>query len=129
MAKILVFSTSLFFVFYGVAFTLFPAEVASIVTGAAPSTSSGLIDMRATYGGMSVAVGLTLLLLAAQRDSMYLALKVTAVVLLCMAASRMLGMLTDGDSNTFMVIYLVAELVFGGVALLLQSTEKLKAEG
>ena len=122
MAKALVSATGIFFILYGAVFTFFPSEIAILVTDAAPSTHSALIDMRATYGGMSIAVGVTILLLAFRSELMGQALLVTGIVLLAMAASRILGMIIDGTPNIFMYIYLAAELLFGVTAVLLRNT-------
>jgi len=48
--------------------------------------TSGVIDLRATYGGISVSVGVVLLILASTAESLRLALLATAIVLLAMAA-------------------------------------------
>ena len=120
MAKILVWAVGLFFIVYGALFALIPAEVAILVTDAAPATSSALIDMRATYGGMSIAVGVTILLLASRSELVGIALLVVGVILLGMAAGRVLGMIIDGAPNAVMYIYLVAEVLFGVAALALR---------
>lgn len=119
MAKVLAWLTGLFFVLYGGAFTLFPLEMATMITGDHPSNSTGLIDLRATYGGMSVAVGVAIILVV-RAEMMSLALLLTGVVLLAMACGRVLGMVIDGEPNALMYIYLAAEVVFGCAALLLQ---------
>ncbi len=46
------------FMFYGTGFVLSPELLSQFVTGTIPASASGLIDMRATYGGISVAVGI-----------------------------------------------------------------------
>jgi len=127
MAKVLVWATGLFFVLYGAAFIAFPMEMATLITDDSPSTPSGLIDFRATYGGMSIAVGVTILILAARAESIQLSLLVTGIVLFGMAIGRGLGIVLDGSPNIIMVIYLGAELVFGGLAFLLRS--KIGREG
>ena len=116
-SNFLVCATGFFFVLYGVAFTFFPVEMSSLVTGASPSTSSGIIDLRATYGGMSIAMGVTILMLGVDSDLVSLGLLVTAVVLLAMAGARTLGIILDGTPNPIMYIYLAAELSFAGLAL------------
>ena len=120
MAKVLVWIVGMTFVFYGIAFTLAPVEMSTLVTGDSPNTTSGIIDLRATYGGMSIAVGTTILFLARHDALLTLALLVTAFVLWAMAASRVLGMALDGSPNVVMYVYLVAELVVGCVALVLR---------
>ena len=59
-----------FFLIYGLLFAIFPAQFSEITTGNIHSTSSSLIDMRATYGGMSIAVGLVLMLLAIKKETL-----------------------------------------------------------
>lgn len=123
MAKLLVQLTGLFFIGYGLAFTLFPVEMATAVTGTGPSTASGLIDLRATYGGMTLSVGIVLWLLAAKKTELSFALLAIAIILLAMAAARGLGMLLDGVPNHFMYGYLFAEIIGAAIALgLRQST-------
>ena len=122
MAKLLVYATGLFFILYGAAFTLLPVHMASLITGAVPGTPSGLIDLRATYGGMSIAIGATLFLLGSRSELISLGLLATAVVLLAMAGTRLLGIMIDGTPNGVMYLYLAAELVFGGLALYLRGS-------
>ena len=118
-AKFLVYAAGLFFVLYGVAFALFPVTLSVWVTGGSPSTSSGVIDLRATYGGMSVAVGAILLILGFHGEWISLGLWAIAIVLLAMAATRILGIILDGSPNLVMYIYLAAELLFASLALYL----------
>ncbi len=117
MAKILVQLTGLFFMGYGIGFALFPVEMANYITGASPSTASGLMDLRATYGGMTAGVGLVLLLLAAQKEHLAFALLTIAIILLFMAISRAFGMVIDGPANGFMYGYLVAEIIGATISL------------
>lgn len=124
MAKLLIYATGLFFVLYGTAFTFFPIEMASLVTDGSPSTPSGLIDIRATYGGMSIAMGATILVLGSRAELVSLGLLVVAVVLLAMAGARILGMMLDGTPNTVMYIYLAAELVVAVWALYLRRSAR-----
>jgi hypothetical protein len=116
MGKLLVWVTGFFFVLYGAAFTFFPVAMAALVTGDSPNTASGIIDLRATYGGMSCAIGVVILI-AAAHEELQIALLITAIVLLAMAAGRVLGMFLDGSPNTIMYIYLAAEIVVSGLAL------------
>lgn len=109
--KILIQLTAVFFLVYGLLFALFPGSLSSVVTGGVPTTTSGLIDMRATYGGMSVAVGCLMLLLANNRSTLRLGLLSVIMVLLGMASARTLGIVADGAPNNLMYAYLVAEVV------------------
>ena len=120
MARFLVWATGLFFLAYGLAFALSPLGMLVLVTGDYPEATSGVIDVRATYGGLSVAVGITMIAMGWRRETLRHGLAFTALVLLSMAAGRILGIVLDGDANVIMYLFLVAELLVGGVALLLR---------
>jgi Domain of unknown function (DUF4345) len=106
-----------FFVVYGLAFVFFPETLGRAITGSAPDTSSGVIDMRATYGGMTVAVGLALAWLGRSESKEAFGLYSIALVMLCMASSRLVGIVCDGDANSIMYAYLAAEVVVLVLAL------------
>jgi len=120
LAKLLVYATGGIFILYGAAFAFLPVEMALLVTGESPGTPSGLIDFRATYGGITFAMGVALLKLGSRPELLSLGLVITAVVLLAMAGGRILGMILDGTPNLIMYIYLATELVFPGLALYLR---------
>ncbi len=107
------------FALYGLCFLLAPVWMSQWLTGAAPGTPSGLIDMRATYGGMSLAFGLVLLLLASRQDLANIGLGAVLVMMLGMAGGRVLGMVLDGAANALMYGYLVLELGMAALAGLL----------
>lgn len=115
--KILVQLTAVFFLVYGFMFALYPGVFSNLVTDGVPSTASGLIDMRATYGGMSIAVGCLMLLLAKNSATLRLGLLSVALVLLGMASARILGIVVDGNPNNLMYVYLAAEIVPSAIAL------------
>ena len=117
MTKLITVASGAFFLLYGLVFALFPTEMSWLVTSASPQSSSGLIDLRATYGGMSIAVGLTILILGQKQIHQSLALLVTAIVLFSMAATRILGIVVDRDPNWIMWLYLAGELIVAAAAL------------
>ena len=55
---------ALVFVLYGIAFIVSPEPLSRWATGTAPDMAAGVTDLRATYGGMPLAVGVLLFLLA-----------------------------------------------------------------
>ncbi len=117
--KFLVWFTGAFFLVYGISFALFPHSLSNMVTGGVPTTTSGLIDMRATYGGMAIAVGLLILLLGSKESTLKLGLLSVILVLMGMATTRTIGFFIDGNPNSLMTIYLVAEIVPSIIALVL----------
>ncbi|MEM9177033.1 MAG: DUF4345 domain-containing protein [Myxococcota bacterium] len=106
-----------FFVVYGLLFVFVPEPLATTITGGAPSTASGMIDLRATYGGMSIAVGWMLAAFARDEALHATGLRAVAATLLCMAGGRTVGIVVDGNPNTWMWIYLAAEIAVAAAAL------------
>lgn len=127
MSKLLVYATAVFFIVYGGLFLLLPTGMAYWITGAELNTASAVIDVRATYGGAQLAVGLMMLLVVKLKDDVDLGLIFVAVVLLAMAFGRLVGLGNDGEANLVMYLYLVGELLFGALALVLRSKDKVKA--
>jgi hypothetical protein len=109
------------FAFYGLLFSIAPVELAGLVTGHAPSLPSAVIDMRATYGGMSIALGIIFLLLARKEATIRIGVVGLFLVMVCMAATRLVGIAVDGDANAVMYAYLGLEVVAAvlcGIALM-----------
>mgnify|MGYP000847613113 CR=1 FL=1 len=127
MSKLLVYLTALFFLFYGAIFVVFPIEMANLITDSSPNSTSATIDFRATYGGAQFAIGLALILVLKIKQDITLALIIVAITLLSMAFGRLIGILVDGQPNTLMYVYLVAEFVFGLLALYLKTSIAPKA--
>ena len=80
-------------------------------------TSSGNIDLRATYGGMSVGVGLILFALGLRDHTIKLGLISVIFLMIGMALGRTIGIVIDGSPNNLMLIYLGLELGTGALAL------------
>ena len=57
LAIFVVYLATGFFVLYGLAFSLLPQFMLDLVTQGALAGPSAAIDFRATYGGMTLAVG------------------------------------------------------------------------
>ena len=90
---------------------------AGLVTDGVPSTASALIDMRATYGGMSIAVGILLAMFAIRQETLRSGIVMQALLMTCMASTRVIGMVLDGEPNVLMFIYLLLELVTMAICL------------
>lgn len=89
--------------------------MALFVTGSAPDGVSALVDFRATYGGMTFAVGLLLFYLLFI-EQLRAALVIIIMVLLSMALTRAAGLLVNGSGNAFMYLYLVLEVLGSALA-------------
>lgn len=110
---ILLFAAGFFFL-YGFAFGLVPKYMALLITNDAPMGSSALVDFRATFGGLNLAVGFVLFYLVFNHQ-IKTGLVVIGVVLVNMAVSRLLGLLIEQEANFFMYLFLLLEI--GGAIL------------
>ena len=106
------------FVLMGLAFMILPASLVELVTDGIPQTPSGMIDVRATYGGGFAGIGLTLFATALRPGWRSLGLLLLVFVLGGMALGRGLGIVTDGRPNIFMYLFLAYELVFVALAMI-----------
>ena len=122
ISSIVIWLAGGFFVLYGMAFSIAPSLMANVTTGSIPSTVSGLVDFRSTYGGMTVAVGVMIFYLARYASPLH-GLRMTYVVLLGMATTRVVGFMVDGATNELMYLYLAAELVGAGLAMFAARSE------
>lgn len=122
--RILLWVNCALFVAFGVGFIGAPGFLSTLITGGAPSISSALIDMRATYGGMGLGVGLFFAFCARQPSSVRLGLIASLLVLGSIAAGRLIGIVVDGSPNAFMFVLLVAEMLF--VALVMVAIKSSK---
>lgn len=118
MHKLLVQLTAAIFFLYGLAFLLFPNEALYAVVQSSVSSSSAITDIRATYGGMSLGVGLILYLLSSNPVTIKAGLWSVAFVLGGMALGRGVGIVVDGNANTTMYVYLALEIAAASVATL-----------
>lgn len=94
-----------------VAFALAPDTFADLVTGAVPATPSASIDMRATYGGVALGLGVFYWLAARRAEWVRMGVLASLLVIAGIAAARAVGIVADGQPNTFMLLFLVLEVV------------------
>lgn len=109
--------TAAVFTLYGVGFIVAPELLSLNVTGTVPVTPSGVIDMRATYGGMSVAVGVLLFVLASSREHVESGLIGVALLMSGMAGGRAYGIVVESSADVMMYIYLGFEVTVTVIAL------------
>lgn len=120
MHKLVVLLTAVVFLLYGLAFLVLPTYVLQLVTEGSVSSSSGIIDIRATYGGMSVGVGVILLLLTTQGvETLRVGVWSVFILMSGMAVGRVIGIVLDGEPNIVMYIYLGLEVAVSTFALFL----------
>jgi Domain of unknown function (DUF4345) len=100
------------FVGFGALFISNPSEMAAIVSLALVDRT-GRTDVRATYGGLEVGVGVFLLACALRRDFVRVGLFASACVLVAMATSRFVGLLLDGWWQPLELLIAILEAAFG----------------
>ena len=88
------------------------------------SSTSSIIDIRATYGGMSIGVGSILYLLARGESTLRTGLLAVLLVMACMASARLYGIMVDGQPNGYMHLYLILALVAVGLSIVLLRKQK-----
>lgn len=117
IATVIVRINAVLFLLYGIGFIFFPEAMAQMVSGSAPSQTSALIDMRATYGGMSAGIGLLLFALGNGQAMARKGLLGVVLLMVGMASGRLYGIVVDGSPNLTMHIYLGLELAMATVAI------------
>ncbi len=103
---------SVLFIVFGLCFIAAPGVFAAVLTGVEPAMPSALIDMRATYGGMGLGIGLLFWFFALQRETVYAGLVGVFLVLAATATARAIGFLADGSPNMFKLLLFGAEILF-----------------
>jgi|TARA_B110001469_G_scaffold13054_1_gene13217 hypothetical protein len=125
MARYCVLVTAWGFFIYGLLFIVFPQEALQMLVQGKVSTRSELIDLRATYGGMMIGLGLLLFILANNVSTIKVGLLAVFILMLCMALGRIVGIVIDGEPNQLMYIYLALELLACALSwLLLRAAKK-----
>ena len=111
MGRTLVYVCAVIFFLYGLVFLFFPVPALQLVVQGEIGSSSGVTDIRATYGGMSIAIGIMLYKMAANSETLRLGLWSVLILMGCMAGARLLGMVIDGGPNIMMFCYLALEIL------------------
>lgn len=111
VAVVFVRLTGLVFLGFGVACVIAPAQMLEAATGAIMQHPVGLIDLRATYGGMSLGVAVILFGLAGSKATLRAGLWGVMAIMVGMAGGRVVGIVVSPESNWVMSIYLTLEVV------------------
>ena len=108
---------ALVFLGYGMGFVFVPEPLLRAVVGEVPVASSAWIDMRATYGGLSLGVGLLLAVLSIRTETLRTGTLGVLFLMAGMAGGRTVGMVVDGSPNGYMMLYLLLEIVTAALAV------------
>ena len=107
----LLWVNSVLFIGFGLAFVVAPAYLAQLFLDTIPANTSSLIDMRATYGGTTLGLGLFLLFCLRQTNTVRLGLQAALLALVGIVIGRVTGIILDGSPNTFIIVALAGELL------------------
>ena len=115
-SKIVLLAIGVFTVFFGLSFVFAPHYFFALYTDGEFTTSSAAMDVRTTYGGFSLGMGL--FLLWCRKNAVRAGLVAAALALSCITVARILGLVLDGSPNMFMWVFLALEVVALGAVLL-----------
>ncbi|MED5431144.1 MAG: DUF4345 family protein [Pseudomonadota bacterium] len=111
MQAILVRVVAVVFLAYGTVFLFWPETFLLRQLGEVPIMPSAMIDVRATYGGLSLGLAGLLFKLAAQPTTVRAGVWAVILALGGMAVGRCYGLIVDGSANGFMYLYLALEIL------------------
>ena len=103
---------SVFFVLFGLSFVLAPGSSAELIIGSIPASPSGMIDMRATYGGFGLAIGVLFGLCARSFELALLGLRFSLALYSGILLGRIVGIFLDGEPNGSVYSNLFLEALF-----------------
>jgi hypothetical protein len=101
---------------FGLIYLFFPQSMTD-PTGFGALGPSATTDVRATYGGLQIGLGLFLLWAAAQEARVRLALVLQVLTIGAVASSRALGIVLDGEASGVLVGALAFEILLTIVSI------------
>ncbi|HEV7731873.1 MAG TPA: DUF4345 family protein [Candidatus Binatia bacterium] len=126
LARVFLVFTALVWLPYGIVCLLWPEHLADIA-GVAAHTTTGSVELRAMYGGVSLAVGTAALMGALRAASMQSALTTIATVCAGIGTARLLSTAAAGELSGYTAAALVLEWGSLTVASLLLGRSKAAA--
>jgi len=87
-------------------------------TGFGPLGPNALTDVRATYGGFQIGLGLFTVWAAADRARVRMALVLQALTIGAIATCRLTGFAIDGSPNGFLRSAITTEVAFTAITLI-----------
>jgi len=106
------------FLAVGIGFVVAPGTFAEMAAGESPDRASAVTDMRAVSGGVAVALGVFFGLCATRPTWVAPGLVMGALVLACLAASRLIGFVVDGGVTGTQVSLATSEALVMALCLL-----------
>ena len=117
-ARGLLFSCALVFIVVGAGFLLLPVQFGQVLEISLP-TATARTDVRATYGGLELGLGIFLVLCALRREWIRPGLWALALSTGGFATGRLTALLFEGTISSFMLAFLVTEIVVTLIAVFL----------
>jgi hypothetical protein len=115
-ARVLLLLSAVVFVIVGIGFLIVPGEWAGITEISLP-TAMARTDLRATYGGLDLAVGIFLWICARRDEWIRPGLVALALTAAGFGGGRLVGIVAEGSAAPLMLIFLAIEAVTVVVAL------------
>ena len=117
-ARMLLFACALIFVVAGAAFLVAPEQFGKVIELSAP-TAMARTDVRATYGGLELGIGIFLIICAARSEWIRAGLWALGLATGGFATGRLTGILVEGTASRLMLICLVTEIIVTFLSILL----------
>lgn len=111
-ARVLLTVTGLVFFVHGVVCFVHPATI-GLESGLAMPTSGSIIEVRAEYGGLPIALGLFFLAAAAQKIQVRTGLLVMVTVVTGYAVARVVAVVIAGGADTYNLAAIGYEVTTG----------------
>ena len=115
-ARVLLLLGAVVFVIVGIGFLIFPAEWAAVTEISLP-TAMARTDLRATYGGLDLAVGVFLWICARRDEWIRPGLVVLALTAAGFGGGRLVGIVAESSAAPLMLVFLAIEAVIVIVTL------------
>ena len=112
LPSILLWVNAACFLIFGAAFLIAPSAMARLLTGITPTAPNVLIDIRATYGGMALGIGLFFAFCARQSKTWRIGLIASLLVASGIVFGRLAGIAVDGSPNAAMIALLAGDSLF-----------------
>lgn len=129
VSKLFLHFYAVVFWLYGLIYVLYPDLMLSFISGSEVANSNAAIDIRATYGGMSIAVGVFAHYTALNPARIKLGLIFVVLLMMAMALTRALGIVFEASANSAMYLLLISEIAAALVAaVLLQRSKRTQYE-